>query len=66
MALRSTDIVAPTVLTQVAHESNPVYTAAIEVEDTELPDTLTPDAPTLTVAEYHFSDITKDATSSGV
>ena len=61
MALRSADIVAPTVLTQVAHEGNPSHTATLTVDST-----LDPDSPTLTVAEYHFSDETKNDTNAGV
>lgn len=60
MALR-TDNVPNITLVQVAHEGNPSYSAELTVDST-----LDPDAPTLTVADYHFSDITKDATSAGV
>lgn len=57
--LRSTRV-APTVLTQVGHEGNPSYTAALVVDST-----LDPDAPTLSVQAVEVGPETRDANSAG-
>lgn len=59
MVLRATRV-APTILTQVAHEGNPTYTEVLAVSGT------LDGTPALSVEKVIVSDATRDAAVAGV